>query len=99
MAPVYLSQMYELKVKDSETWEFFMNGYFSVNKTSVPFTATGVDHAIEHKNRPMKVLGGIKGIANDINKLDKYFTTAPEINQIIQIFCDFRYRRLQRQKR
>ena len=99
MTPVYLSQMYERKDKDSETWEFFMNGYFSVNKTSVPFTAIGVDHAIEHKNRTMKVLGGIKGIANDINKLDKYFTTAPEINQIIQIFCDFRYRRLQRQKR
>ena len=99
MTPVYLSQMYEYEMKDSETWEFFMNGYFSVNKTSVPFTAIGVDHAIEHKNRPMKVLGGIKGIANDINKLDKYFTTAPEINQIIQIFCDFRYRRLQRQKR
>ena len=88
MTPVYLSQMYELKVKDSETWEFFMNGYFSVNKTSVPFTAIGADHAIEHENRPMKVLGGIKGIANDINKLDKYFTIAPEINQIIQDFCE-----------
>ena len=36
----------------------------------------------------MKVLGGIKGIANDINKLDKYFTIAPEINQIIQDFCE-----------
>ena len=36
----------------------------------------------------MKVLGEIKGIANDINKLDKYFTIAPEINQIIQDFCE-----------
>ena len=43
MTPVYLSQMYELKVKDSETWEFLMNGYFSVNKTSVPFVAIGAD--------------------------------------------------------
>ena len=99
MTPAYLSQMYEYEMKDSETWEFFMNGYFSVNKTSVPFTAIGADHAIEHENRPMKVLGGIKGIANDISKLDKYFTIAPEINQIIQIFFYFRYRRLQRQKR
>ena len=46
MTPVYLSQMYELKEKDSETWDFFINGYFSVNKTSVPFTAIGADHAI-----------------------------------------------------
>ena len=59
--------MYELKEKDSETLEFFMNCYFSVNKTSVSFTAIGADHTIEHENRTMKVLGGIKGIANDIN--------------------------------
>ena len=65
MTPVYLSQMYELKDKDSETWEVFMNGYFSVNKTSVPFTAIRADYAIEHENRTMKVLGGIKAIAND----------------------------------
>ena len=88
MTPVYLSQMYELKEKDYETWELFMNGYFSVNKTPVPFTAIGADHGIEHENRTMKVLGGIKGIANDINKLDKYFTIAPEINHTIQDFCE-----------
>ena len=86
MTPVYLSQM-NLK-KDSETWEFFMNGYFSINKTSVPFTAIEANYAIKHENRTMKVLGGIKGIANDINKLGKYFTIAQEINQIIQDFCE-----------
>ena len=32
MTPVYLSPMYELKEKDSETQEFFMNGYFSLIK-------------------------------------------------------------------
>ena len=42
-----------------------MNGYFAVNKTSVPFTAIGADHTIAHENQTMKVLGGIKGIAND----------------------------------
>ena len=36
----------------------------------------------------MKVLGGIKGIANDTNKLDKYFTIAQEINQIMHDFCE-----------
>ena len=69
MTPVYLHQMYELKEKDSDTWELFMNGYFSINKTSVPFTAIGADHTIEYENRTMKVLGGIKGIANGISKL------------------------------
>ena len=77
MTPVYLLQMNELKEKDSDTWE-----------TSVPLTAIGAGHAIEHENRTMKVLGGIKGIANGINKLGKYFIIAPEINQIIQDFCE-----------
>ena len=36
----------------------------------------------------MKVLGGIKGIANGINKLDKYFIIAPEVNQIIHNCCE-----------
>ena len=54
----------------------------------MPFTAIGADHAIEHENQTMKVLGGIKGIANDINKLDKYFIIVPEVNQIIQDFCE-----------
>ena len=87
MTPVYLLQMYKLKDEDADIWEFFMNGYFSINKTSVPLTATGADHAIEHENRTMKVLGGIKGIANGIKNL-KYFITAPEINQIIRDFCE-----------
>ena len=88
MTPVYLSQIYELKEKDSEAWEFFMNGYFSVNKASVLFTAIGADYAIERENQTMKVLGGIKGVANGINKLDKYFSIGPEINQTIQDFCE-----------
>ena len=87
MTPVYLSQM-NLKKKDSEPWEFFMNGYFFINKTSVPFTAIGANYAVKHENRTMKVLGGIKGVASDINKLDKYFTIPQEINQIIQDFCE-----------
>ena len=88
MTPVYLHQMYKIKEKDSLIHELFMNGYFSIKKISMPFTAIGADHAIEYENRTMKVLGEIKGIANGINKLGKYFIIAPEINQIIQDFCE-----------
>ena len=88
ITPVYLLQMNERKEKDSDTWEFFMSGYFSINKTSVPLSAIGADHAIEHESQTMKVLGEIKGIANGRNKFGKYFIIAPEINQIIQDFCE-----------
>ena len=36
----------------------------------------------------MKVLVGTKGVANGINKLEKFFSIASEINQIIQDFCE-----------
>ena len=72
--------MYELKEKDCETNDFFKNGYFFVNKIPVAFTATGNNSEIEQENQSMKVLGRIKGIVNNVNKLGKYFIIAPEIS-------------------
>ena len=40
---------------------------FSVNKSNVLFSAIGADHALEQENRAVKILGGIKGIANSQN--------------------------------
>ena len=50
MSPVYLSQMRQMKDHDP-TWDLFESGNFSVNKSSVPFTAIGADHGIEQENR------------------------------------------------
>ena len=63
MTPVYLSQMHELKKKNKTTWALFAQGLFSVSKSDLPFSAIGSDHGIGQKNRALKVLGGIKGIA------------------------------------
>ena len=60
----------------------------AVNKTRIPFSAIGPDHAIEHENRAMKVQGGIKGVANYESKLDKHFLILPEMNQLNTTFCD-----------
>ena len=57
--------MFSLKGKGPETWSMFSGGNFSVNKTLIPFSAIGVDHAIEQEIRAVKVLGGINGIANN----------------------------------
>ena len=86
MTPVYISQMYDLEDRENDTENFVDSGYFSVNKTPLSFTAIGAGYAIEHENRSMKVLGGIKGIDNDANNLGKYFIIALEVNKIIQDF-------------
>ena len=57
--------MFSLKEKNPDTWQMFHQEYFSLNKTSVPFSAIGVDHEIQQENRPVKVLGGIKGVVNN----------------------------------
>ena len=61
---------------------------FSVNKSSVPFSAIGADHDLEQQNRVMKVLGGIKGIANSQTTLDEYFMTAVELSLPLDQFSD-----------
>ena len=88
LTPVYIAKMFSLKDKDPETWSMFHEGNFSVNKTFIPFSAIRVDHAIEQENRAVKVLGGIKGIANNRKELDEYFLTVSEMGNIIQDICD-----------
>ena len=93
LAPVYLSQMTKLKKKNSDTWHAVQTGHFSVNKSSLPFSTKGCDHALEQQNRAMKVLGGIKGIANSRNALDEYFMTARELPLLLDQFSDQYYLR------
>ena len=88
MSPVYFSQVHELREMDMATWELFEQGLFSVSKSDVPITAIGCDHAIEQENRALKVLGGIKGIANSDRGLEEYFLMAAELSNIIKDFCE-----------
>ena len=64
MTPVYLAQMYELKEKDENIWTLLNAGGFSVKRSCIPLTAIGSDHGTEQENHALKVIGGIKGIAN-----------------------------------
>ena len=46
MSLVYFSQMMQMKDHDP-TCDLFENGNFSVNKSSVPFTAISADYGIK----------------------------------------------------
>ena len=63
MTPVYLAQCMNWKIK-RRIFGLLDAGEFSVNNSGIPFTAIGSDHDIEQENRALKVIGGIKGIAN-----------------------------------
>lgn len=57
-----------------------------MSKIAIPFCSLGVDHALEQENRSMKVLGGIKGIGNNMPALDQRFLIITEMNRIIKEF-------------
>ena len=84
-SPIYLAQMYKLR-ENEKTWNFLNEGNFSVNKSDVPFCAIGADHALEQENRRMKVLGGIKGMANKQTPLDQHFLIYSEMNSVLDGF-------------
>ena len=88
LTPVYIAKMFSLKDNDPKTWSMFNESSFSVNKIFIPFSAIGVDHAIEQEKRAVKVVGGIKGTANNRKALDEYFLTVSEMRNIIHDFCD-----------
>ena len=57
-----------------------------MNKSGIPFTAVGSDHGIDQENHALKVIGGIKGIANSEMTPNEYFLKAAEMGNIVKNF-------------
>ena len=76
--------MCQLHNDDPTIWNRFVEGEFSVNKSNVPFSAIGANHALEQENRAIKVLGGTKGIGNSQKLLDEYFLAAAEMSNFLE---------------
>ena len=57
-----------------------------MNKSGILFTAIGSDHGIDQENSALKVIGGIKGIANSEITLNEYFLKAAEMGNIVNNF-------------
>ena len=50
--------MRALQVTDPDIHQEFMDGNCGVKDNQIPFCAIGVDHALEHINLSVKVIGG-----------------------------------------
>ena len=59
-----------------------------LSNSNVPFTAIEWYHGIEQENRALKVLRGIKGIANADRGLEEYFLTTAKLGNIIKDFYE-----------
>ena len=80
-----MKSLSSLKVSDPEIYEEFIQGNWVVNKNAeVPFCAVGADNALEHKNRSMKVSGGLVGITLNEAARTKFFLIAPEFASLAE---------------
>ena len=82
LIPLYLAEMSALETTDPDIHKEFMDGNFTVHKNKIPFCAVGVDHALEHINRIMKVTGGLVGITQNASARERFFLTAPELSRL-----------------
>ena len=85
----HIAQMRNIKIYEEETWNFFKNGNFSVNKSHFPFSAIGADYGIGQLNQELKVVGGVKRILQNENTLHRFILCAPVLDSVCR---DFRKR-------
>ena len=65
---VYLADMDKLRERDNDIHTEFLSSNWVVNKNpSVSFCAIGADHALEHINSSMKIVGGLTGLTLNAN--------------------------------
>lgn len=86
LIPVHLAQTAELQRTDPVTWQALEQGDFVVAKSNTPFTSLFVDQTLEQKIRELKVAGGITGITQQEEALNRYFMIAPELTRLVKEF-------------
>lgn len=86
LMPVHLAEMKALKETDPLTWEALKNGDFCVRKSDTPFTSLFVDQTLEQEIKKLKGVGGITGLTQQPELLDRFLLTLPELTQIVTDF-------------
>ena len=97
MIPINLAEMSQLEVTYSEIWSEFSNGNQvvkkhhsllygnqAVNKNTIPFCATGPDHALEKIKRWVKVSGVLVGITLNKNTRNRFFLISADLVQVTE---------------
>jgi hypothetical protein len=71
LMPIYLHSMNDVRKNDKKTWSEFEKGNFVVTKNSIGFTSLAPDHAIEQEIKILKGTGGIVGITQKTESLER----------------------------
>ena len=81
LMPLHISQMNDLQRSNPEIWESLKSGDFVVNKSGIPFCSLFTDQALEQEIKNLKRNGGIVGISQNEDALDRMMhTTTPHLS-------------------
>ena len=82
MIALHLAEMAALKSEDCETYLHLQSGAWAPNKNGLPFCSLGADEALEQENKKMKMTGGLVGITQLPETLNKFFLVAPYLSKV-----------------
>ena len=82
--PVNLAQMNFLEKDDPTTWKALKEGDFVVAKSEIPFTKLFTDQALEQLIKELKYYGGIVGLSQNENTLDRIVTISPHLTNFVK---------------
>ena len=81
---VYWLQMQQLETSHPQAYQAFMNGEFSVQRSSQSFSKTAVDQTIEQTiNKDTKTKGGIVGFSLKSGAVQRWVATAHERASVV----------------
>ena len=76
--------MPECYIVNSKVFLTNIQSELTVSSLQVQFCAIGMDHALEHINRVMKLTAGLVGITQNASARERSFLTAPELSRLAE---------------
>ena len=86
LMPVHIAQMKKLKMEDEPTWKALQEGGFCVRKSGTPFTNLFSDQNLEQHIKELKGIGGLLGLTQCPEALDRLFLTMPQLTRFVKQF-------------
>ena len=88
LMPLHLAEMNALERDDPATWDAFKSGDFVVAKSGIPFTQLFTDQTLEQEIKMLKRHGGMVGLSQDEDALDRLVTITPHLTHLVKQFLN-----------
>ena len=84
--PVYIRDMIFLHTKHPRIYKYFQDGDFAVAVTNRKFSSVSIDQAHEMQNKIVNGDGGIIGVTDNQEFLNRWLICAPEVTRLLHEF-------------